>query len=75
MRAGAASPDLDELMTEPAIEEVEMKIVEKLKSVFQSRAGKHAEPKSRLLCNMAQNKVVLYALAGLALAVLVILSS
>ena len=52
-----------------------MKIAEKLKSVFRSLVGKDAGPKSKLLCNMAQNKVVLCALAGLALIGLVVLSS
>ena len=52
-----------------------MKIFEKLKSVFQSFCGNDTEPKSKLLCNIAQNKVVLCALVGLALIALLILSS
>ena len=52
-----------------------MKIIEKLKSVTQSFIGEDAEPKSKLLYNLAQNKVVLCALVGLALIVLVILVS
>ena len=52
-----------------------MKIFEKLKSVIQSLIGKDAEPISKLLCDMAQNKVVLCALVGFALILLVILTS
>ncbi len=52
-----------------------MKIFKKLKSVFQSLCGKDTEPKSKLLCKIAQNKVVLCALLGFAPVLLVILSS
>ena len=75
MRAGATSPVPNELETEPGVQEVEMKIFEKLKSVFQSLTGKDAEPISKFLCDMAQNKVVLCALVGFALIILVILTS
>lgn len=52
-----------------------MKIFEKLKSVFRSLIGQDAGTQSKLLGNMAQNKVVLCALVGLALIILVILAS
>ena len=52
-----------------------MKILEKLQSVFQSLRAKRAGTPGKLLRAIAQNKVVLYALAGLALLALVLLTS